>query len=451
MNTMIFRAGPLAAALLLAGCAGFSADGGFGPVDGMTRERTGQSPVLARSGDDDTRQRARATELLAAPLTADGAVELAFLNNRGLQARFAELGVAEADLVRAGRLPNPSFSFGRLRHADGTTEIDRGVTFDVLGLLTMPLAVGVEQRRLAQVQLDAADEAVSLAARTRRAWVRAVAAQELQRYHARVKDTADAAGELAGRMRQAGNFSALARMREQSFAADATARAARASHDAVAERERLVRLMGLPGDTAFTLPDRLPDLPAEPASIQGTEQAAMDKRLDVQRATRGTETLAKSLGLTKATRFINVLEIGYQNQSESGQPRANGYVVELELPIFDGGDARLARAEATYQQALHHTADVALRARSEVREAHAAYQTAWTLARHYRDDVVPLKKRIAAENLLRYNGMLISVFDLLADARSQVEGATGYVESLRDFWLADTDLRTATTGGSPTP
>lgn len=436
-------------ALLLAGCASFSPDGGFGAVAQLSQERTGQSPAYQRGDAPSTDARSRTAELLKAPLTADSAVELALLNNRALQAGYAELGIAEAALVRAGRLANPSLSFGRLS-GGGAVEIDRAVLFDVLGLFTMPLARETEQRRFEQAQLQAAYETVGVAAQARRAFFEAVAAQQLVGYYGQVKDAADASSELARRMLLAGNFSKLSQMREQSFQADATTNLARARHQAVAAREQLVRALGLSGEQlAFTLPERLPDLPTAPAEPRNAEQTAMDKRLDVLMARRATEATAKSLGLTKATRFINVLHAGYQNKSASGEPRANGYEIELELPLFDFGAARMARAEATYMQAVHRTAAVAQQAQSEVRESYSAYRTAYDVARHYRDEVVPLRKRISEENLLRYNGMLASVFELLADSRDQVTVVTGAVEALRDYWLAETHLQTALTGRSP--
>lgn len=438
------------AALVLAGCASFSPDGGSGRVAELTKDRTGQAPAYQRSADDVESAQSRIAELLEQPLTAERAVELAYLNNRGLQASFSELGIAESELVRAGRMRNPSFSFGRLRESGNVVEIERSVMFDVLGLLTLPVASQVEQRRFAQTQLQVADEAVGIAAETRRAYYSAVAAQELVKYYEQVKEAADASNELARRMLQAGNFSKLAQMREQAFYADATAQLARAKHQAIAERERLTRLLGLSGhQLGFTLPERLPDLPKEPIEPKDAEQTAMEKRLDVLMARQAAEHTAKSLGLTKATRFINVLEIGYQNKSVTGESRANGYEIELELPLFDFGSTRTARAEATYMQAVHRTAQVAVDARSQVRESYSAYRTTYDLAKHYRDEVVPLKQRISEENLLRYNGMLIGVFELLADSREQVASVTGYVEALRDFWIAQTNLQTALTGRSP--
>ena len=437
------------ASLLLTGCASFSTDGGFGAVQQLTQERTGHSPTYQATPQQGELARPRVAELLQLPLSADSAVEIAFLGHRELQASFAELGIAESDRVRAGRLSNPSIRVGRLSGTGGA-EIDRAVMFDVLGLLTMPVARGIEQRRFEQTQLRAAQAAVGVAAEARRAFFSAVAAQQLAGYAAQVKDAADASSELARRMAQAGNFSPLAQMREQAFQVDATLQLQRAAQHAVAERERLIRALGLGSEQlGFRLPERLPDLPQAPAQPQDAEQTAMNQRLDVLSARRDTEATAQSLGLTRATRFINALHVGYQNQSTTGETRRDGYEIELELPLFDFGTARVARAEAIYMQSVHRTAQVALNARSEVRESYSAYRTAYEVARVYRDDVVPLRKRISDENLLRYNAMLSSVFELLADAREQIAGVTGAVEALRDHWIAETDLQSALTGGSP--
>ncbi|MBA2964663.1 MULTISPECIES: TolC family protein [Ramlibacter] len=439
-----------AAAVFLAGCASFSTDGGFDRVSELTKERTGQAPAYQRSAEDTENARARVDELLKQPLTAESAVEVAFLNNRGLQANLHSLGIAESELVRAGRLANPLFSFGRLREGGGVVEIERSVMFNVLGMLTMPVARQVEQRRFEETQFQAAGDAVGVAVEARRAFYSAVAAQDLVKFLQQVKEAADVSNELAKRMVQAGNFNKLAQMREQAFYADATSELARAQHQAVAERERLARALGLWGQQLnVMLPERLPDLPKTLVEPKNAEQTAMEKRLDVLAARRSAESTARSLGLTKTTRFINVLEIGYQNKSVSGEPRANGYEVELELPLFDFGSTRLARAEATYMQAVHRTAEVAVNARSQVRESYSAYRTAYDLAKHYRDEVIPLRKRISEENLLRYNGMLIGVFELLADSREQVRSVSSYVQALRDFWIADTTLNTALTGRSP--
>ena len=437
----------VAVASALGGCATFSPDGGMNDVRRLAQERIGTPARALQAPTEAGGRDAAVSALLGRPLTADGAVEVALLNNPGLQARLADLGIAEADLVQAGWLRNPVFAYSNKRNAHVTT-IDRAVIVSVASLLTMPLAVEIEQRRFEEAKVALAAEVVATAAAARQAWYRAVAAQEMVAYYAQVKDAAEAGSELARRMAQVGNFSRLAQMREQAFYADATAQLARAELAAVVEREQLARLLGLEAPS-FTLPARLPDLPAAPVAQDAALQTAMDRRLDVQVAKLEAEGGAKALGLVRATRFVNVLDVGYTNESETGESRKNGYEIVLELPLFDFGTARVARAEAQYRQALARTAATAVNARSEVRESYAAYRTAYDVARHYRDEVVPLRKRIADETLLRYNGMLIGVFELLADAREQVASVNAAIEATRDYWVADTALQLALAGKSP--
>ena len=288
---------------------------------------------------------------------------------------------------------------------------------------------------------------LSLASDTRKAYFQSLAAEEGVRYMRQVKEVAEASAELARRMEAVGNFNKLARAREQAFYADASLGLARAQQAQRSSRERLIRLLGLwGGQTQFALPERLPDLPDAPKDQPDIERLAMAQRLDVQAAKLGAEQTARNLGLTKTTRFINVLELGLVRNSSNEAPRQTGWEVGLELPLFDWGGARVARAEAVYLQALHRAAKTAIDARSEVREAYGNYRSAYDIARHQRDEIVPLKKRISEEQVLRYNGMLIGVFELLADARSQIASVNGYIESLRDFWLAQADLEMALIG-----
>jgi outer membrane protein TolC len=437
------------ALLALAGCASLSQDAGFSKVEQAVKERAAAETKWSRSEEDASSIRGRVKELLAKPLGPAEAVQIALLNNPGLQASYAEVGIAEADLVQASRWRGPTFSFARLRRGD-ETETERGVFFDVLGLLTIPLSTRASAARLEATQSRAAAEALGIALDARKAWFHAVAAQESANYMAQVKDSAETSAELARRMAAVGNFPKLTQAREQAFYAEATAQLARARHNAIAARERLARLMGLWGeDLAYQLPDRLPDLPKEARDSGDLETQAIAQRLDVQGARREADSLARSLGLTKATRYINLLEIGVLSKSETGQPRQRGWEMEFGLPLFDFGGARTAKAERVYMQAVNRTTEAAIQARSEVREAYSSYRTAFDIARHYRDEIVPLRKRISEEVLLRYNGMLMSVFELLADSREQVAAVNGYIEAAREFWLAESDLQMALTGRSP--
>jgi outer membrane protein TolC len=438
-----------ASAAFLAGCASFSQDGGIQDVARMTQERIAQPAPLQRDQDGQAAQ-SEIKVLLSKPLGADAAVRIALLNNQGLQATLADLAISEADFVQAGRLPNPRFSFGRVR-GGGEAEIDRSLTFDLAALLTLPARSRIEGRRFEQAKLQAAMQSVKLAADTRKAWYTAVAAAQASNFADQVRGSAEAAAELAARMRAAGNWTALDAARERAFYQDAVTQQAQARLQATTAREELVRLLGLWGPSLdFTLPDRLPDLPAQPRSPANAEADALAQRLDVLIARQDAQATAQALGLTKTTRFINVFDAGYANKSTTGAPRENGYEVSLELPLFDWSGARVARAQASYMAAVHRTGDVAVKARSEVRQSYASYRTTYDIARHYRDDIVPLRKQIADEVLLRYNGMLASTFELLAESREQLTAVNAAIAAQRDFWIADTNLQFAMNAGGNT-
>ncbi|MGF6732632.1 outer membrane protein TolC [Paraburkholderia youngii] len=437
------------AMLFLAGCTTFSKDGGFNTVSSTASERLGKAAVYVKTDEDREAVFRRTQELLAKPLGMDDAVQVALLNNRGLQASYGELGISEADLVQAGRLPNPGFAFSRTHWSDGFG-ISRAFSIGVLGILTLPVATHIESQRFEETKLETANAMLAVAADTRKAYVSAVAAEQAALYSAQVKDSAEAGAELALRMRQAGNFSKLDYAREQAFYAESVAEVAKARQQSVVAREKLTRIMGLWGSgTQFRLPERLPDLPSDRPQLNDLESFAMQNRLDIQAAKHRTQSVASSLGLSKATRFINALDVGYLNNFETDKGHEHGYEISVEIPIFDWGSAKVARAEAIYMQSANRLAQTAIDARSEVRESYSAYVTSYDVAKHYRDEVVPVRKTISDEMLLRYNGMLASVFELLADSREQVAAVNGYIDALKDFWLAETDLQQSLGGRLP--
>ena len=441
------------ATIVLGGCASFSEDGGFGIVERTVKERAGKEVAWIKTDEQRATVEKRVAELLAGPLSADDAVQVALFNNRGLQAQFAELGVGEADFVQAGRLPSPRFSMLHTSRDDEVLgrewKIERILTMNVFSLITMPMASEIEARNFARIQRGVALEVLRLASETRKAYFAALAADESVRYARQVKDVADAGAALARRMARVGNWNRLEQAREQGFYADAALNLARAEQARTAARERLVRLLGVWGEQAtLKLPERLPDLPKAAEDLPDIERRAMQERLDLQAVRLETQALAKNLGLTKATRFVNVLEFGPARVLEGAHRNQwkKGYEIGFELPIFDWGTARVAKAEAIYMQAVDRAAETAVNARSEVRESYAAYRSNWDIARHYREEVVPVRKRIADENMLRYNGMLIGVFELLADARAQISSVSGAIEALRDFWMAEADLQMSLIG-----
>lgn len=438
---------PLALLLaFLGGCTTLSRDGAEQEVRATANRMMGHPED---STDTSTRASIR-RDLLAAPLTMEGAVALALLNNPGLDRIFAELRLTEAQVVAATRPRNPGLSLARLERGD-ERETERSVVVDLIGLLTLPARAPVEKRRYEAAKLQAVQAVLTLARDTRLAYVDALGAQQKARYAADVLDAAEAGRDLARRLAEAGNFSRLDAAREQAFYATAAAQRAQAEAAALAAREELIRLLGLTEAGQLQLPERLPDLPASVRDIGDVEQQALNQRVDVQMAKAQAESTARGLRLTKITRFINVLDLGFESNTSNEAPRQTGYEVSLELPLFDFGRTRNAQAEAAYRRALAEVAETAVNARSEARTAYAFYRSNYVLARHYRDEVVPLQKQISDEVLLRYNGMLVSTFEVLAQAREQVASMNAYLAALQAFWSAEARLYSTLQGAGGSP
>jgi outer membrane protein TolC len=268
------------------------------------------------------------------------------------------------------------------------------------------------------------------------------------------ESAAATSAQLAKRMGETGAMNKLDLAREQAFHAEVTTQLARARQGAAAERERLIRQLGLSGDERdFTLPNALPALPRRALVLRAVEQEALKRRVDLQMARIELETLAKSYGLTQATRFVNVLEAGYADKitrdKATGEHIADrGFTVTFELPLFDFGEARLREAEQTYLQAVNRLAEKAVNARSQAREAYGVYRSSYDIAGRYQREVLPLRKTISEEMMLRYGAMQVDVFTLLNDARQRLSATAAAAEARRDFWLASVDLTAAIAGGT---
>lgn len=434
---------------LLAGCASVPRDAGFADVSRQVGERLDQSLAWRRGGTEDTEAAGHVAAILAQPLTADGAVQVALLENRALQAEYEELGIVQADVVQAGLLKNPTFGWSR-QEGGGITKTVWGVELDFLGLLLAAPQKRIEGIRFEHAKLRVSQAVLRHAAETRKAWAEALAAEQSAGFLKEVREMVESEAELGERQRKAGNLSLRDALRQQAFAAEVRLESARAGETAFAARERLNRLMGVWGDkTAWKLPARLPEIPASLAQYPDLEPYGIAQRLDVRMAQKEAEAFAAALGLTRDTRFINVFDLGVETEKNTGEKRITGPTLKLELPIFDQGQARLSKQEALYRQGEKRLYETAVNARSEIREAWQRLATAYGAAKQARDVLLPLRKQIVEQSTLYHNGMLIGVYELLADAREQVGAVRMHIEALRDYWMALADLQMAVGGRLP--
>ena len=446
------KLGTLAAAtLLLAGCASVNFDEVLNDANHSTQTFTQGTLQLQQTQAQRLARDQLAADLLAKPLGIDGAVQLALANSPAVQALLAQSWAEMASANQSGRIGNPLLSLERSR-LGSELELSRMLSFGLLDLLTLPQRQRIAQGQIAQAKVQLAASVVEQVTQVRQAWVRAVAAQQSLNYARQISATAQAGAELARRMQQVGNFTKLQRARQQSFYADAAAQMATAQHSATAAREELIRQLGLTEaqTNQLTLAERLPDLPKAPRPAAGVNANAMEQRLDVALARRQLDVVGRSQGLNLLTSLVDV-ELSVRrdtvtDEAAGTQAARQGYGVGIRLPIFDWGSAQRDGMNAQSLASAQRYESTVRSATSQLRESYSAYRTAYDIAKHYRDEIVPLHQSISEENLLRYNGMLIGVFELLADAREQITSVNGAINAYQQFWLADAALAAAVLG-----
>jgi outer membrane protein TolC len=448
------RAAIVASVVALGGCAEFSPDGGMSAVTQAAQRDLGAAAAKISTDAQAAQRRARVDALLAAPLGADQAVEIALLSNRGLQAAYNDLGLAEAAAVGASLPPNPRFSLERIA-AGPALGYELRLIGNILALATLPARREIAQAQFRQAQSRAIEATFRLAIDTRRAYLRALAAAQLASLLEQSRGSADAAAELMRRLGETGGANKLDQARTAAFYAELSAQLAQARLRARVEKEALTRLLGLWGkDVDFRLPPALPALPPSLHAVDNIEAEAIRRRVDLTIARQELDVLARSLKLTQATRSVSLIElsgIGVRDRErgEDGTRRhtGGGFELEIEIPLFDGGEVADRQAQEAYRRAVNRLAEKAINARSEARAAWQTRRGAWDIARLYQGRVLPLRRTISEEVLLRYNAMQIDVFELLVEARERIASNMAALEARRDFFLAEADLQAALIGG----
>lgn len=213
------------------------------------------------------------------------------------------------------------------------------------------------------------------------------------------------------------------------------------------DRERLNTLMGLWGtQTKWTTAAHLPDLPDPEIPAQGLESLAVSQRLDLAVARQEIVLAAQTLGLTGATRFVPELTVGLHSEREPEGFTSRGPSLQAAIPLFDQGQAKLARSRSLLRQRQERYMALAIEIRSQARAAYTRMRTARSRAEYYRSTILPLHAEILKHSQMQYNAMQIGVFQLLVAKQAQIDAGGEYIEALREYWIARSDLERALGG-----
>jgi outer membrane protein, heavy metal efflux system len=392
-------------------------------------------------------------QLLRSPLTVNAAVQIALLNNQSLQATFEQIGLSAADLQEAGTIPNPRFDLSA-RFPDkppSGTDVEYSGAIDVLNILMIPLKRRVAKEQLEAAILRVADETLNLIAEVKIACYRLQASQQLLGRFKQENDANAAALDLAQGQHDAGNTSDLALAQQQLAASKGRLTVAIAEADIRRNREKLDSLMGLWGsDTNWQITGNLPAIPSTDLSHRGFERLAVNQRLDLEAAYIEATALAKALGLTKDFRLLGALDFGVDSERQSESQTITGPTFAIELPIFNQGQARIARSEAALRQAQKKFEALVVDVRSQVRELVDELESKTEVARFYKQDLLPTEERIVNQSILNLNAMAIGNFELFAAKAEEIQTEREYIDAEKDYWITRTELERAV-GGSLAP
>jgi len=430
----------LALMATLTACATVDPTGDTLEINRLLSDRGAPAPGWETTGpvSDDAMVRA----WLAEPMTADRAVAMAMLRSPRLQEQYGELGLARADILEAMQIANPRLGASRMSVEDGPgTKIAYGLAMPLVDLLVLPLRVRLARAEHERARYRIASAVMEVSLEVEAAWYRHVAANQVAAMRAAVAEGLDASAVLALRYFDAGNISELQLSREQAAASEARIDAARAAVDARMARLELTTLIGLTGaeaewqaTTVLPLPVATEDDPAE------LRRMAAESSLTLLAARREAEISANVAGVTSALRLLGDTGIGYEREEEIDGGRISGPTLDLELPIFNQGQARVARAQAQLRLTRARLARIELSSANAVDAGAERVRVMSDIVRIHREALVPQRETVVARSQEQQNFMLIGVFDLIRAKTEEYDAWQSYLEAVRDYWLARVDL-----------
>jgi cobalt-zinc-cadmium efflux system outer membrane protein len=390
---------------------------------------------------------------LRTPLTAVAAAQIALLNNQGLQAIFEDIGLAQADLIEARTIPNPRVdAFARFPNKPPSgTNVEWGIAEDFLSIIMIPLKTKVAKDQLLAAQLRVSDKVVSLVAQAKSAVYQLQAAEEILG-RLKIEQAAQTTSlDLVQRLHAAGNITDLQLLQQQGEYSQSRLEIAQAEQEIRSLREDLDQLMGLWGtDTEWQVEPKVPDVPKDDFSTRGLETLAITQRYDLAAAKAELESTVKALGLEKTFRWIGALDFGVSREMETEHNVVTGPTLQVEIPLFNQGQARIARGEAQFHRAYDKFEQEAVEIRSEVRKLRDKLISNRDIAEFYRTQLLPIRTQTRDQMQLQYNAMIVGPLELFSARQQEIAAERAYVEAKRDYWVDRAELE-QTVGGSLSP
>jgi cobalt-zinc-cadmium efflux system outer membrane protein len=426
--------------VVLIGCTSVPKDLGRSDVDTIVSERG-----LPISSEPLTNQNDLVKTLIAEPLTAESAIRIALVNNPTLKVSYAGLGIAAADVYQAGRIRNPIFSFISLdTNASGErNQTTFGLITSFTDLITLPA-----RKRFAEAEFTAKKQSISaevlaVAIEAEAAFYNFVASKQFAALHAQIAKAGELSLGLAKRYYVAGNLTPRELALEHATASEFKLAALEAEANAYAKRVELATVLGISVADEWDSPAHLPVPLEQEDELALLLRLAKQSRLDLVIATARTDILADRLGVTNWTRWLGELDVGIEHERDTDRSELTGPVFEWEVPIFTQNRDRKLRASAELQIAIAEVQRLTIALENDVRFAYTATLNTKARVKEYRERLIPARIETVARAQEEENFMLIGTFELLTTKQQEYDAYQGYLEVVRDYWLARTELARA--------
>jgi cobalt-zinc-cadmium efflux system outer membrane protein len=418
-------------AVALSACAALPAGQDQAAISGLLLDR---KAVTVGKGDEALAQ------MMAKPMTLNSAVQMAIVKSPSLGLIYGQLGLDQADVLEAIEIANPRLGLSSLR-AGGAKSEAQSLTLPIADLILMPARLKLAQQARTRARYQLASALLDVQLDVEAAWYQAVAAEQAALMRNAVASALQTSADLAERYFNAGNITELDLSHEQAAASQALIAAQQADVSAKAARANLDSLIGLsPTDPLWALSAALP-LPTEhDDKVDELQSLALTHNLSLMAADQDLSIWHQVTATRRATWWLGDTALGLERERDPEGVRASGPSLDLELPIFNQGQAKTARLNAMRDLAKAQSAQIRLNLSHQIAARADELQRRRQVVALHSDGLIPQRQTIVARSQEQQNYMLLGVFGLIEAKTREYEAYEGYIEAVRDFWLARVEL-----------
>ena len=418
-------------AVALSACAALPAGQDQAAISGLLLDR---KAVTVGKGDEALAQ------MMAKPMTLNSAVQMAIVKSPRLALIYGQLGLDQADVLEAIEIANPRLGLSSLR-AGGAKSEAQSLTLPIADLILMPARLKLAQQARTRARYQLASALLDVQLDVEAAWYQAVAAEQAALMRNAVASALQTSADLAERYFNAGNITELDLSHEQAAASQALIAAQQADVSAKVARANLDSLIGLsPTDPLWALSSALP-LPTENDDrVDELQSLALTHNLSLMAADQDLSIWHQVTATRRATWWLGDTALGLERERDPEGVRASGPSLDLELPIFNQGQAKTARLNAMRDLAKAQSAQIRLNLSHQIAARADELQRRRQVIALHSDGLIPQRQTIVARSQEQQNHMLLGVFGLIEAKTREYEAYEGYIEAVRDFWLARVEL-----------